>query len=242
LKIRHPEKGPRFVSTSTTFLYDGHRNFQGMITLGRDLTPLQKLENKYRKTLYWFLGALTIFGLVAVTAYIGYPDLIRHRHVLTAGEQELKRVLASDFLVLKQLVQGPLAGHDRQKTSDIFRDFFTINESAARLYKGLALLDADKKVFDAYPRTGGSEMNDPQGISFEKIRFRGPKESRHKWLVFYQQDRHHAMGQKHTAIAFELTRDGAPAGWLIFSLDMVRVKATYGMDEAVLERLKFKKN
>ncbi len=241
LRIRHPVKGVRFISMSTTFLYDGHQNFQGMIALGRDLTPMQKLERKYRKILYWILGPLIFFGLLSTGVYFEYPHFFKNRQPLTVSEKELKRVLASDFLLLKQLLQGPLANVDRRKTREIMREFFAINENAAQLYKGLALLDADKKVFEAYPPPDGSEMKNPQGMSFETIPFRGPKESVHKWLVFYWQDRNHAMGHKHTAIAFELTRGGDRIGWLILSLDMDHVKEAYGMDGGQLEKLKFKK-
>ncbi|MDD5204100.1 MAG: cyclic nucleotide-binding domain-containing protein, partial [Desulfobacterales bacterium] len=37
LKIKHPERGALYVSTSTTVLYDGHHNFQGVLSLGRDV-------------------------------------------------------------------------------------------------------------------------------------------------------------------------------------------------------------
>jgi PAS domain S-box-containing protein len=40
LKIKHPEQGTRFVSTSTTVLYDGHHNFRGVLSLGRDVTAI----------------------------------------------------------------------------------------------------------------------------------------------------------------------------------------------------------
>jgi PAS domain S-box-containing protein len=36
--IKHPRKGIRCISTSFTVLYDGHHNFQGVLSLGRDDT------------------------------------------------------------------------------------------------------------------------------------------------------------------------------------------------------------
>ncbi|MEJ2724904.1 MAG: cyclic nucleotide-binding domain-containing protein [Deltaproteobacteria bacterium] len=55
LKTKHPSKGGQFVSTSTTLLYDGHHNFQGVLFLGRDATALQKLERRYRLVRNWLI-------------------------------------------------------------------------------------------------------------------------------------------------------------------------------------------
>ena len=41
--IKHPRKGIRCISTSFTVLYDGHHNFQGVLSLGRDVTATKKL-------------------------------------------------------------------------------------------------------------------------------------------------------------------------------------------------------
>jgi hypothetical protein len=109
------------------------------------------------------------------------------------------------------------------------------------LYEGLTLLSEDKKVFVSCVRGKTPTFNEDQGTSFDSIPFRGPKESAHKLLVFYRQDRGHAMGQKHTAVAFELKQGPRTIGWLVFSLDMDHVKKAYGMDEEGLERLEFKR-
>ena len=44
--IKHPRKGIRCISTTFTVLYDGHHNFQGVLSLGRDVTAAKKLEKK----------------------------------------------------------------------------------------------------------------------------------------------------------------------------------------------------
>ncbi len=41
LAVKHPGNGARLVSTSTTILYDGHHNYQGVLSLGRDVTATQ---------------------------------------------------------------------------------------------------------------------------------------------------------------------------------------------------------
>jgi len=66
-QINHPQKGRRFISTSTTVLYDGHHNYQGVLSLGRDVTSVKNLEKKYNlpgpdqltgRFLTWILHAL----------------------------------------------------------------------------------------------------------------------------------------------------------------------------------------
>ncbi|MEJ2656022.1 MAG: cyclic nucleotide-binding domain-containing protein [Desulfobacterales bacterium] len=41
LSIRHPKIGARFISTSSTLLLDDHNNFQGILSLGRDVTSIK---------------------------------------------------------------------------------------------------------------------------------------------------------------------------------------------------------
>ena len=55
LSIRHPKNGTRFISTSSTLLQDDHNNFQGILSLGRDVTSVKTLEKKYYQTRYWLL-------------------------------------------------------------------------------------------------------------------------------------------------------------------------------------------
>jgi PAS domain S-box-containing protein len=44
--VKHPDGNKRFVSTSTTVLYDGHHNVEGFIFLSRDVTNIKDLEKK----------------------------------------------------------------------------------------------------------------------------------------------------------------------------------------------------
>ena len=65
LKIRHPERGTLYIATSTTVLYDGHNNFQGVLSLGRDVTMVKTLERRYRRARNWFIPAVFLLGLLA---------------------------------------------------------------------------------------------------------------------------------------------------------------------------------
>ena len=55
LAVKHPDGNTRFVSTSTTVLYDGHHNVEGFIFLSRDVTASKDLEKKYNTRSYSFL-------------------------------------------------------------------------------------------------------------------------------------------------------------------------------------------
>lgn len=61
-KTRHPVKGTRFVSTSTTVLYDGHHNFQGILSLARDVTTTLKLEENTDESGIGFFPASSCWG------------------------------------------------------------------------------------------------------------------------------------------------------------------------------------
>ncbi|MCK5322805.1 MAG: cyclic nucleotide-binding domain-containing protein, partial [Desulfobulbaceae bacterium] len=55
LKIHHPDDSWRFVSTSTTMLYDDSHNVQGYLFLGRDATNAHKLEQRHRRVRKWMV-------------------------------------------------------------------------------------------------------------------------------------------------------------------------------------------
>ncbi len=46
-------EGIRSIATSMTVLYDGHHNFQGVLSMGRDVTRIKELEKKYKRAGYW---------------------------------------------------------------------------------------------------------------------------------------------------------------------------------------------
>ncbi|MBW2434871.1 MAG: cyclic nucleotide-binding domain-containing protein, partial [Deltaproteobacteria bacterium] len=63
--IRHPRNGLRCIATSFTVLYDGHHNFQGVLSLGRDVTATRKLEKKYKRTFIWLISAFVLICFLA---------------------------------------------------------------------------------------------------------------------------------------------------------------------------------
>ncbi len=238
LKIRHPETGTRFVSTSTTLLYDGHHNFKGVLSLGRDVTAVQNLERRYRRIRNWLLPSFILLTLVTTTLYFGYPRLSSDYHTMGAKRQELRNQLAKDYVLLKSLLANHFASGNKSKTSRLMKEFFEIQEATSMPYTGLVLLDEDKKVFDAYS-TMESQGDQIIGSTYAGIEFRGPEKSIHKVLSLYRASKNHPMGSKGVEIAFALRKEHHSLGWLVFQLDVDFVERTYGLDEESLQTFQF---
>lgn len=239
LKINHPEKGVRFVSTSTTLLYDGHHNFKGVLSIGRDVTAVHRLQKRYRTVRNWLIPFVGLFFLVTGAVFFGYIPLINGFQTMDAAKQGLRNQMAKDYILLKSLLSSPFAAGDKVKVRELMRQFFDIQESAAVPYTGLVLLDRQKKVFSAYSRVEQDPTN-TAGSSYAGIAFRGPEESIHKVLSLYRPTKKHPMGAKGVEVAFPLHMGARVLGWLVFQMDMEMLEKTYQLDEHGLQRLRFK--
>jgi PAS domain S-box-containing protein len=237
LKIRHPEKGTRFVSTSTSILLDGQHNFQGVLSIGRDVTSFQKMEQRYRRARLWIIPALVLLLLLGGAVFLGYPYFSRGVQTMDLRKQELRNLLAKDFLLLKSLLGEPLSARNREKTREVMKDFFDVQVTKACPYSGLVLLDREKKVFDSFSIKPGAEAGALIGNSYVSIPFQGSEESLFRILVLYRADKQHPMGQKGIEIAFEMEKDGRSLGWLVFQMDMKCLEDNYEIDEEGLKRL-----
>ncbi len=239
LQVRHPEKGTRFISTSTTVLYDGHHNFQGVLSLGRDVTAVKNLERRYRKVRYWLVPFFILLGFLAASIFYGYPYFSRGYQVTDIREQELRNQLARDYLLLKSLLVDPFAAGERPRTTQVMKDFLRIYEAAATPYIGLVLIDQDKKVFDAYAANKDVDISKILGSSYAGIDFRGSERSIHRVLTLYRPDSTHPMGRKGIEVAFEMRKDDRFLGWVVFQMDVGLLARKYGMGEEILEKFQF---
>jgi hypothetical protein len=79
------------------------------------------------------------------------------------------------------------------------------------------------------------------GSSYAAIKFEGNQDSLHKVLTVYRSEKEHPMGKKSTEIAFELYKNNAFIGWLIFQMNMDLLTNTYDIDIKDLEKLHFDK-
>ena len=237
LRIRHPQKGTRFISTSTSVLYDDRHNFQGVLSIGRDVTSFQKIEKQYRRARMWIIPFLLLVLLLGGAVLLGYPYFSKGVRTMDMRKQELRNLIAKDFLVLKSLLAEPLASGDRQKTRRILEEFFSLQGTRDAPYTGLVLLDREKRVFDSFSIKPGVEAGALIGNSYAGIPFQGGEQALFRILVLYRPDEDHPMGRKDVEIAFEVHLEGGLPGWLLFQLDMNALAENFEIDEEGLKRL-----
>ena len=240
LSIRHPKKGIRFISTSTTLLYDDNKNFKGILSLGRDVTSVAKSEKRYRRTRHWLLKYMILFVFLAGGAFLGHSYFSKGSLAIDVENQELRNQLSKDYLFLKSMLANHFAAGDRSKTHQMMKDFLYINSAAETPYAGLVLLDRNKIVFDVCSLKDGTDISQMIGSSYAGIEFQGGEGSIHKVLTLYRADKDHPMGRKGVEMAFEIKRADRLLGWLIFQMDLHRLKKTHGINEAGLKQFSFK--
>jgi len=241
LKVRHPKTGVRYISTSMNVLYDGHHNFQGVLSIGRDVTDAQKVERRYRRIRNLVFPLVLAAALAAGIVFFGYPYFTKGYLPVDTQKQELKNELAKDFLLLRSVLAEPFESGDRGRTNRHLREFFEVQEEDVTPYTGLVLLNEEKRVFDAYAvHLTDDELEGMVGNSYAGIPFQGPAESVHKILTLYRVTRAHPMGYRGIEVAFEMKRDGRFIGWLLFQMDPEKLRKQYGLDEDGLTRFRFR--
>lgn len=230
LSIRHPKNGVRFISTSSTLLHDDHDNFQGILSLGRDITSVKTLEKKYRQTRYWLFPSLILIFLLALGVFWGHSHFSKRPRIMDVNHLGLKNRLNKDYLLLKSMLVNPFESGDRKKTNQLMKDFLNIQKPDKVPYNGLVLLDKNKTVFDACSISTGTNISPTIKGSYKGIDFEDGKNATHSVLTLYRADKDHPMGQKSIEIAFEVNKNNRRIGWLIFQLDLHRLKTDYGTD------------
>jgi len=238
LPIEHPDKGARFISTSLTVLYDGHHNFQGILSLGRDVTRQKNLEEKYKRLGRRLMFAILLLGAAAASAIFGYSNLYPNHRSRNLSLQLLRDSLAKDYLALKSLLKENPGRDSRLNLNAAVKDFLDAQKSALP-YTGLLLLDDDRIVIDAYPVLPHADLGQMIGSSYAAIKFEGRGSAAPAILTLYRADSDHPMGKKSVEIAFQLHRKGRSAGWLIFQMDMDRLQKAYGIDLEDLKKMRF---
>jgi PAS domain S-box-containing protein len=231
LKIRHPQTGDRFISTSITALYDPHRSFQGFLSVGRDVTRTHILEQKYVRARRWLIPSIAMVVLLGAAVVIGYPYFSKGVQITDIRKLEVSNQLAKDYFFLESLLAGPFRDGNRAEVTEVMKQFFAVQNTAACPYSGLVLLDKEKKVFASYIREPKVEVNTLVGNSYGNIEFQGSEKSIQKVLRVYRTDKDHPMGREAIEIAFELRKNGDFLGWLLFQLDMACLANSHGVSE-----------
>jgi len=241
LRIKHPERGTRYISTSTTVLYDGNREYQGILSLGRDITAVKNIERRYRRVRSWSIPIILILGFLTVGVFLGYPFLSKGKSITDFKKQGLRDQMGKDYFLLRSLLIQPLLNHDRISTSKIMGDFLGIQKTENLPYSALLLLDADKKVLDVAAVKPGIEASAMIGSSYAGIEFQGKEEALNRLLMLYRTDSNHPMGRKGVEIAFRLDQNQKNLGWLVFQMDMDKLLEKYNCDEEDLKAFQFQR-
>jgi hypothetical protein len=239
LSVRHPKHGVRFISTSSTLLHDDQNNFQGILSLGRDVTSIKTLEKKYRQTRYWLFPSLMLTFLLAIGVFWGHSHFSKKPQIMDVNQSELKNRLSNDYLLLKSMLINHLETRNRSKTNQLMKDFLNVQKPDKVPYNGLVLLDKNKIVFDVYSTNTGTNISPTIQSSYKGIDFEDGKDSAPRVLTLYRADKDHPMGQKSIEIAFEMNKKNRRIGWLIFQLDLHRLKTDYGTDVSNLKQFNF---
>jgi len=241
LKVRHPERGLRYISTSTTVLYDGHHNFQGVLSLGRDVTSVRVLERRYRRVRNWLIPLSLLLALLCAALFLGYPYFNKGMETVDVRKQEFRNELIKDHLLLSSLLLDAFVVGDRARTNQALRKFFELEDAKDSPYTGIVLLGSDKRVFDAFSPKHEADTKSMIGSSYSGIDFQGNEKSAYKVLVLYRADKEHPMGHRSIEVAFELQKKYLSLGWLVFQLDMERVKKNHGVTEQDLKAMQVKR-
>jgi PAS domain S-box-containing protein len=239
--IRHPQKGIRCISTSFTVLYDGHHNFQGVLSLGRDVTATKKLEKKYKRTFIWLISAFVLISFLAAMIFLGYPYYSKGHQAADIRQKEIGNILAKDYFLLNSWLSEHLGKENQNAIRQTMQRLFNIPHTTAIPYTGLVLLNSNRKVVSAYSTKADISADAMIGSSYAAIEFQGSEDSLHKVLTVYRTEEGHPMGKKGTEIAFELYKANEFMGWLIFQMDMNLLTDIYGVDVKNLTNLQFDK-
>ncbi len=239
LKIRHPEKGICFVSTSTKVLYDGQHNYRGVLFVGRDVTSVEKLERRYKRTRRWLIPTITLLALFGVGILFGYPYFSKGYQITDSRKRQFRDDLSVTFKMLESFLVDPFKARDRAKTRQVIKGFFDVQKGVPIPYNGLVLLDENKKVFDAYAKSPGFDAEKMVNSSYSGIRFDQSDNRPYSVLTLYRVTEQKPMGGKAIEMAFEMEKDGVFLGWLIFQVDLEKLKEKYNVNEDDLRHLPF---
>ena len=235
LSIRNPKTGTRFISTSSTLLLDDYDNFQGILSLGRDVTSIATLEKRYRRTRFWVIPSLILLFILGTGTFFGHFYFSKTPRVSSIDQQNLKNRLNKDYIFLKSILTGPFEDGDRLKTNRLMKDFFNHHKTGQLPYQGLVLLDKNKMVFDAYSQNIAAGISTKADYNYSGIEFQGDENDLQYTLILYRADKEHPMGKKCIEIAFKLDKNNRRIGWLIFQMDLSRLKTNYGIDATGLK-------
>ncbi len=237
--VQHPDRGLRCISASTTVLYDGHHNFQGIMLLGRDVTEAVRIAQRYRRIRRWAVPCAGAALALALVFFIVLSLFFTGRQSRDLHVQELRNQLAKDYLVLSSLLAETVRSRDWDRARQQLNDFFAVQEVKLLPYEGLVLLDENKKVTAFSSVRQGADRSTRIGNSYGGLSFEGDAETIHRVLNLYRTDPKNPMGARGIEVAFPLGNTDAEHCWLLFQIDTDKLRTQYAATAESLESFRF---
>lgn len=236
LKIKHPDKDEHYVSISTTVIYDAHHNVEGYLFLGRDVTAIKNLENKYKQIRNWMIPVIAGAALLIAALFFSIPHFSKGVRILDLRMESFRTRIVQDSQELSASLAVITGEGASDSVQQIFQGYFSDSTAILNGIRGLMLLDSDKQVTAAFWPGRESDASATLGTSYSGITFHGSNESPYKHLTLFRTDSNNPRGVKGDEIAYELPEQN---GWLIFQLDMERLNKEFGIDSKMLDKIDF---
>ena len=234
MRVKNPAGDQRFVSTSTTVLYDGHRNVQGLLFLGRDVTKIHAIERKYVQIRNWLFPAIALLGICLAVFSWAYPNFTRGSQILGYKIQSFQDRVGKDYTVLAQKFAAASVVGDQAAMAAVMEAYFAGKDPDSFGITGLLLLDRDKKVIAAYSPKQIGETSGLLNSSYGAIQFSENEKSPHYVLKLFRSTKEHPMGTEGLELAFSI-----PGGLLVFQLDPEWIGKEFGIDGKTLKKMRF---
>ncbi len=235
LKVSHPTRGQRLISTSMTAIMDQQRQVQGLISLGRDITKLERLRRLNR----WLLPALALLACLGLGGHWLLPQVWSSAPQAGHESQLFHSQLAKDYLLLSTLLKNNFTPESAPEALPRIKKFLEAQDGGQGPYTGVILLDSDKKVLAAYSRLPEDRPAPAVGSTYANLPFQGPADSLHKMVVLYRTGPRHPGGLRSVELALEVKDQERTLGWLLLPLDLDYLQQNFGLDEHGLSSLRF---
>ena len=243
LKVNHPSETWKFVSTSTTVLYDAHDQVQGFLFLGRDITEHHRLVEKHKLFKKLLIPALVILSFLVVFQTFRMdrqPDPMvadNLRKMEARLQNNFENFLNHSFLALNLAVSPALEKGESRNVGRVLQEYFALENPSKYGITGIILLDRHKKVF-AHETVHGSKS---PGVEFAQpysgSLFLADKNSRNQSFQIYLVSRTSSEDDKGVEVAFPLNRADRTIGWILFQLKMQDIENKFGYDIRTLAEM-----
>ncbi|MCP5002758.1 MAG: cyclic nucleotide-binding domain-containing protein [Planctomycetes bacterium] len=241
LSIKQLDGNIRFISTSTTVLYDGHHNVEGYLMLSRDMTKIKELEKKYRRIRNWLIPASVSFVLITASIFLCLPYFSKGARILDYKKESFKNRIQHDSQTFSQSLYSRLSPFNSDSVARKIQDYFKRRNPTVFGINGILILNSDKRVVNAYsPKGEGDPAHSLIDTTYSGIKFSGDAKSPYKVLKLFRADKENPMGTKGVEIAYKMQLPNSNIiYWLIFQLDQETLTREYGIDLKILKKIKF---